>query len=176
VLIIEPKVFVDSRGFFLEEYQHRRYAEAGISNDFLQDNLSRSMRGVLRGLHFQIEIPQAKLVTVINGAVFDAVVDLRAGSPTFGRWFGIELSDIGPRQIFVPAGFAHGFCALSEFADVHYRTDQYYNPSDEGGLLWNDADVGVAWPIVPTDITARDAGFPLLRDIASENLPRVTKG
>ena len=173
VLVIEPKVFGDHRGFFLESYQRERYAQAGIANVFVQDNQSRSTRGVLRGLHFQIAKPQAKLLTVVRGAIFDVAVDLRAGSVTFGQWFGVTLSDEGPRQIFVPAGFGHGFCTLSDVADVQYRIDRYYDPSDEGGILWSDPDIGIDWPIAPTSLSPRDAAYPCLRDVPASNLPQV---
>ena len=175
VLVIEPKVFGDHRGFFLESYQAERYAQAGIGNVFVQDNQSRSTCGVLRGLHFQIAKPQAKLLTVVRGAIFDVAVDLRAGSATFGRWLGVTLSDEGPRQIFIPAGFGHGFCTLSETADVQYRIDRYYDPSDEGGVLWNDPDIGIDWPMVPTGLSPRDAAYPRLRDIPAASLPQVSK-
>jgi dTDP-4-dehydrorhamnose 3,5-epimerase len=175
VLVIEPRVFGDHRGFFLEGFQRERYAQAGIDNDFVQDNQSRSTRGVLRGLHFQITSPQAKLLTVVRGAIFDVAVDLRAGSATFGRCFGITLSDEGPRQIFIPAGFGHGFCTLSEIADVQYRIDRYYDPSDEGGVLWSDPDIGIPWPIAPTGISPRDAAYPRLRDIPAAALPQASE-
>jgi dTDP-4-dehydrorhamnose 3,5-epimerase len=170
VLVIEPKCYGDARGFFLESFQRRRYAEAGIADDFVQDNQSRSARGVLRGLHFQVRRPQAQIVTVFSGAIFDVAVDLRPTSPTFGRWFGVELSDAGPRQLYMAPGFAHGYCVLSEMADLHYKVSRYYDAADEGGLLWNDADVGIAWP-VPVSISPRDAAYPRLGALTPAMLP-----
>lgn len=155
----------------MESFSLPRYRELGIDGDFVQDNHSRSVRGVLRGMHFQVKRPQAQIVTVIRGRIFDVAVDLRHGSPTFGKWFGAELSDSGPRQMVMAAGFAHGFCVLSEVADLHYKVTRLYDPQDEGGLAWNDPDVGVAWPIVPTAIGARDAAYPRLRDLARDRLP-----
>ena len=146
LLVIEPEFFGDRRGFFLESFQRERYAEAGMADDFVQDNQSRSAKGVLRGMHFQVRRPQAQLVTVLSGAIFDVAVDLRSASPTFGRWFGVELSDAGPRQLYMAPGFAHGYCVLSESADLHYKVSRYYDAPDEGGLLWSDPDVGIAWP------------------------------
>ncbi len=149
VLIIEPKVLGDSRGFFLESFSKQRFAEAvGYEVDFVQDNHSRSSRGVLRGLHFQ-RPPQAqgKLVRVAAGEIFDVAVDVRHSSPTFGRWVGVVLSSDNHRQLWIPAGFAHGFLVLSETADVLYKTDAYYSPADEGSVAWNDPQVGVEWPL-----------------------------
>lgn len=176
LLVIEPKCFGDARGFFLESFQQRRYAEAGIGDAFVQDNQSRSAKGVLRGMHFQIKYPQAQIVTVLRGAIFDVAVDLRPSSPTFGRWFGIELSDNGPRQLYMAPGFAHGYCVLSEMADLHYKVSCYYDPMDEGGLAWNDPDVGIDWPIVPDSIAPRDAAYPMLRDLTAEMLPHDPAG
>ncbi len=147
VLIIEPKVFGDARGFFMETYQARRMAEVGIACSFIQDNQSRSARGVLRGLHYQIRQTQAKLVRVVTGSVFDVCVDLRQSSPTFRRWVGIELSAENKRQLWIPKGFAHGFYVLSELADLVYKTDDYYAPEWERTLKWDDPAVGVCWPI-----------------------------
>ena len=148
VVIIEPKVFGDERGFFLETFQAERYREqAGIELDFVQDNHSRSAKGVLRGLHFQKTKPQGKLVRVVRGEVFDVAVDIRKGSPTFGQWEGVILSEENKRQFWVPPGFAHGFLVLSETADFEYKCTDYYDPSDEGSLAWNDAEVNVEWPL-----------------------------
>ena len=147
VLILEPKVFRDERGFFLESYNRAAFAAAvGEDPAFVQDNHSRSSRGVLRGLHYQIQQPQAKLVRVLAGAIFDVAVDLRRGSPTFGRWVGAELTGDNFRQMWVPVGFAHGFLVLSESADVHYKTTDYYAPSGERCLQWDDPAVGISWP------------------------------
>lgn len=170
-LLIEPRTFADDRGFFLETFQEERYLRAGIGGPYVQDNHSRSRRGVLRGLHFQIRRPQAKLVTIMRGRVFDVGVDLRRRSPTFGRWFGVELSDSGLRQVYVAPGFAHGFCVLSDWADLNYKVSTPYDPSDEGGLAWNDPDVGIQWPIEVPQLALRDATYPRLRDLGSSQLP-----
>jgi dTDP-4-dehydrorhamnose 3,5-epimerase len=147
VVIVEPRVFADARGFFKETYRRPRYAEAGIAAEFVQDNISRSRRGTLRGLHFQIVYPQGKLVQCLRGGLFDVAVDVRRGSPTFGRWVGVELSEENHRQIYVPPGFAHGFCVLSETADILYKCTDTYHPEHERTLLWNDPAVGVKWPL-----------------------------
>ena len=154
VLLIEPKVFGDARGFFFESYNRRVFAEvAGLDVDFVQDNHSRSAQGVLRGLHYQIQQPQGKLVRVVAGAVFDVAVDIRKASPTFGKWVGIELSAENKKMVWVPPGFAHGFLVLSEVAEFLYKTTDYYAPSYERSIAWNDPDIGIAWPL---------AGAPLL--------------
>ncbi len=145
--VITPQVFGDARGYFMETYQYNDYKEAGIDEIFVQDNQSASKRGVLRGLHFQKEFPQGKLVRVIKGEVFDVAVDLRAGSPTFGKWYGIVLSEENRKQFFVPKHFAHGFLVLSEYAEFCYKCTDFYHPGDEGGLMWNDADIKVDWPL-----------------------------
>jgi dTDP-4-dehydrorhamnose 3,5-epimerase len=147
VLVIEPKVFSDPRGFFKETYQRSRYAEAGVAAEFVQDNISRSCRGTLRGLHFQKEHPQAKLVQALAGRIYDVAVDVRRNSPHFGKWVGTELSDQNHRQLYVPAGFAHGFCVLSESADLFYKCNDIYYPQHERTLLWNDPSVGIRWPL-----------------------------
>jgi len=174
LVVVEPRLFTDDRGYFFESFQDRRYAEVGITDTFVQDNYSRSTRGVLRGMHFQRQSPQAKLVTVIRGRVFDVGVDLRLGSPTFGRWFGAELSDSGPRQMYLPEGFAHGFCVLSEWADVHYKVNRRYDAADEGGVLWSDPGIGIEWPIRDVTVTPRDAAFPPLADLTASHLPLIT--
>lgn len=145
--IIEPKVFGDNRGYFMETYNYNDFKAAGIDCQFVQDNQSASKRGVLRGLHFQINYPQDKLVRVINGEVFDVVVDLRAGSATYGKWFGVILSAENKKQFFVPKGFAHGFLVLSEYAEFCYKVTDFYHPNDEGGIIWNDPEIGIEWPI-----------------------------
>lgn len=170
VLIIAPKVFGDARGFFLETFQTRRYAEAGIPGPFVQDNHSRSARGVLRGLHYQIQRPQGKLVMVTKGAVFDVAVDIRRNSPTFGQWFGAELSDDNHHQLYVPPGFAHGFCVLSEQADFLYKCTEYYIPELERSIIWNDPDIAVAWPLDAPSLSARDALAPRLKDVRPADL------
>ena len=143
LLLIEPACFRDERGFFLESFQAERYREHGISDNFVQDNHSRSRRNVLRGIHFQVKHPQAQVVTVVRGRIFDVAVDLRPSSPTFARWYGVELSDEGPRQLYMAPGFGHGFCVLSELADLHYKVSRLYDPADEGGLIWNDSEIGI---------------------------------
>lgn len=148
LLILEPKVFGDARGFFMESYNAKTFAElTGLRLDFVQDNHSRSARGVLRGLHYQLQQPQGKLVRVVSGRVWDVAVDMRRSSPTFGQWQGLELSAENNRQFWVPAGFAHGFVVLSEFADFLYKTTDYYAPAHERCLMWNDPTVGVQWPL-----------------------------
>lgn len=167
VLIIEPKVFGDHRGFFLETFQVERYRDAGIGLSFVQDNHSRSQRGVLRGLHFQRTRPQGKLVSVSRGAVYDVAVDINPDSPTCGQYVGVELNDENHRQLWVPPGYAHGFCVLSEVADFQYKCTDYYQPEDEGGLLWNDPDVGIPWPVAEPQLSAKDQLNPRLRDLLS---------
>ena len=169
-------MFSDERGFFLESYQAARYRAAGITDDFVQDNHSRSSKGVLRGLHFQVRRPQAQIVTVIRGRVFDVAVDLRPTSATFGRWYGVELSDGGPRQLYMAPGFAHGFCVLSDFADLQYKVSSTYDHADEGGLLWSDPDVAITWPIASPLVSTRDAAYPRLRDLQADKLPREASG
>lgn len=165
VLIIEPKAFGDHRGFFLETFQVERYREAGITLPFVQDNHSRSQRGVLRGLHFQKTRPQGKLVSVSRGAVYDVAVDIDPASATYGQFVGVELNDDNHRQMWVPPGYAHGFCVLSEVADFQYKCTDFYFPADEGGLAWNDPDVGISWPIEAPQLSAKDANNPRLRDL-----------
>ncbi len=172
LLLIEPRYFRDERGYFLETFSAPRYRDAGITDDFVQENHSRSGKGILRGLHFQVRRPQAQLVTVMRGRVFDVAVDLRRTSTTFGRWFGAELSDEGVCQMYMAPGFAHGFCVLSDCADLHYMVSRIYDHSDEGGLLWNDPDIGISWPLEMPVVSARDAAYPRLRDIAPDRLPR----
>lgn len=145
--VITPAVYGDERGYFMETYNYNDFKEAGIEQVFVQDNQSASKRGVLRGLHFQIAYPQDKLVRVVSGAVFDVAVDLREGSATFGEWFGVELSAENKKQFFIPKNFAHGFLVLSEYAEFAYKCTDFYHPNDEGGLLWNDPEIGVKWPV-----------------------------
>ena len=171
LVIIEPRVFNDERGFFLETFQDARYRQAGIPDGFVQDNHSRSGRRVLRGMHFQVKHPQAKLITVIRGRVFDVGVDLRRGSATFGQAFGAELGEGGPQQMFIPAGCAHGFCVLSDWADLHYKVSQPYDPPDEAGIRWDDPDLNIPWPIASPLVSPRDAAYPVLKDLAPNLLP-----
>lgn len=165
VLIIEPKVFGDQRGFFLETFQTERYREVGIELPFVQDNHSRSQRGVLRGLHFQRTRPQGKLVSVSWGSVYDVAVDINPESPTCGQFVGVELNDENRRQLWVPPGYAHGFCVLSEVADFQYKCTDLYYPEDEGGLIWNDPDVNIPWPVEPPKLSAKDQCNPTLRQL-----------
>ena len=145
--VIEPAVFGDARGYFMETYNYNDFAEAGIDCQFVQDNQSASKKGVLRGLHFQINYPQDKLVRVVNGEVFDVAVDLRENSPTYLKWYGIELSEENKKQFFIPKGFAHGFLVLSDYAEFCYKVDDFFHPNDEGGIAYNDPTIGVKWPI-----------------------------
>lgn len=165
VIVVEPDVHRDSRGFFLETYHERKYREGGIVTTFVQDNHSRSVRGTLRGLHAQRQHPQGKLVRALGGEVFDVVVDIRRGSPTFRRWIGVTLSAENFRQIFVPPGFAHGLCVMSEWAEVEYKCTEFYVPADEYGILWNDPDLAVQWPVREPILSAKDAAQPRLADI-----------
>ena len=165
LLVIEPKSFGDERGFFLETFQRDRYGSAGVVGEFVQDNLSRSCRGTLRGLHYQLTQPQGKLVSVTRGEVFDVAVDMRRSSPTFGRWFGALLNDENHRQMFVPPGFAHGFCVTSDSADFYYKCTDFYNPGDQRTLLWNDPKIGIVWPSLENIIlSAKDQVGLLLVD------------
>ena len=168
VVLLEPKVFGDARGFFLESFNQRVFREAtGVDAHFVQDNHSRSARGVLRGLHYQLKQPQGKLVRVVRGSVFDVAVDVRRSSPTFGRWVGVELSEQNQHQLWVPPGFAHGFLVLSESADFLYKTTEYYAPEHERCIAWNDPAIGVEWPLAATALAApllstKDAAAPVL--------------
>jgi dTDP-4-dehydrorhamnose 3,5-epimerase len=171
IIVIEPDVFEDPRGYFLETYHAKKYAEAGIPGPFVQDNFSRSARGTLRGLHYQRSHAQAKLVSAAEGAVFDVAVDIRPGSPTFGQWFGMELSAENKRQLYIPAGFAHGFCVLSEVAAFAYKCTDFYVPQDEGGILWNDPAIGIPWPVSAPLLSAKDQAYKCLADIPLTDLP-----
>jgi dTDP-4-dehydrorhamnose 3,5-epimerase len=167
VLLITPKVFGDSRGFFLETFHASRYAEAGIPEPFVQDNHSHSAKGVLRGLHFQKQYPQGKLVSVTHGVVFDVAVDIRKDSPSYGQWVGITLSAEEHQQFYIPPGFAHGFCVLSEFADFHYKCTDYYHPEDEGCIRWDDPDIGIEWPLSNPTLSNKDVNAPCLKDLST---------
>lgn len=164
VFIIEPSVFGDHRGFFLETYRKDRFLAAGIDVDFVQDNHSRSTRGVLRGLHYQEPNAQGKLVRTLSGVIFDVAVDIRRGSPTFGKWVGVELSAENKRQLWVPRGFAHGFAVISEIAEVAYKCTNYYDPGSEKGILWNDPHIGIEWPVTNPTLSDKDAKAPRLAD------------
>ena len=156
VLILEPQVHRDDRGFFLESYQAARYADVGITARFVQDNHSRSIHGTLRGLHAQRRRPQCKLIRVVHGEIFDVVVDIRVGSPTFGRWIGVTLSADNFRQCYVPPNFAHGFCVVSDWADVEYKCTDFYDASDEMRLLWNDPELAIRWPVEHPLLSEKD--------------------
>lgn len=170
VVIIEPRVFHDDRGFFLEQWHADRYRAHGLPGRFVQDNLSRSRRGVLRGLHFQNPDAQGKLVTVLAGAVFDVAVDLRVGSPTFGQWTSVELTAENRRQFYIPEGFAHGFLALADDTLVQYKCTAPYAPASEQSLRWDDPDVAIAWPEIEPTLSPKDAAAPLLRDLTDAQL------
>ena len=170
LLIIEPDVFGDNRGYFMESWNRQRYREAGIASDFVQDNFSLSRRGTLRGLHFQNPLAQGKLVSVLQGEVFDVGVDIRRGSPTFGRWFGMTLSAENKRQFYLPPGFAHGFLVLSEMTLFHYKCTDYYSPKDEQGFRWDDPAVGIKWPAENPILSKRDAAAPRLSAVPPEKL------
>lgn len=165
VVVITPDVHRDPRGFFLETYHQGKYRAGGIEATFVQDNLSRSARGTLRGLHAQRRRPQGKLVRVVDGEIFDVAVDVRRGSPSFAGWVGVRLSGDTFRQVYVPPGFAHGFCVLSEVAVVEYKCTELYDPADEIGVIWNDPDIGIQWPIADPMLSTKDAAAPRLRDL-----------
>ncbi|CUH94485.1 dTDP-4-dehydrorhamnose 3,5-epimerase [Propionispora sp. 2/2-37] len=175
VFIIEPKVFGDARGFFQETWQRMRYEDIGIKEPFVQDNLSFSTRGVLRGLHYQNPNTQGKLVSVVQGEVFDVAVDIRRGSPTFGEWVGVHLSGENHRQLWVPPGFAHGFCVMSDTVYFTYKCTGLYNPAAEGGILWNDPEVGIEWPLQEVILSDKDKVYPQLKDVKPDRLPLYGK-
>jgi len=162
VLIVEPAVFRDPRGYFMETWRQSRYAEADIAAVFVQDNVSYSMKNALRGLHFQNPHPQAKLIQALDGEIFDVAVDIRQGSPTFGKWAGVRLSSGHPRQLYIPEGFAHGFVVLSDTALVAYKCSDYYDPRSETAIAWNDPDIGIEWPVSNPVLSAKDAAAPRL--------------
>lgn len=168
LVIIEPKVFPDSRGYFMETYNQNDMHEAGLDMVFVQDNQSMSTKGVLRGLHRQLNYPQGKLVRVVRGTVFDVAVDLREGSKTYGKWHGVELSAENKKQFYIPEGFAHGFLVLSDEAEFCYKVTDFYHPGDELGIMWNDPDIGVEWPIpegMEINLSEKDKNWPRLKDI-----------
>ncbi len=173
LLLIEPDVHGDDRGFFTETWQRQRYAECGVTRQFAQDNLSRSVKNTLRGLHFQIRHPQAKLVQVLSGEIFDVAVDIRPDSHTFGQWEGFVLSGKTLHQLFIPEGFAHGFCVLSETALFSYKCSAFYAPRDEGGLLWSDPAVGIDWPVSHPLLSDKDRRYPCLKDLGPHQLPQI---
>jgi dTDP-4-dehydrorhamnose 3,5-epimerase len=165
VILVEPDVHRDERGFFLETFHAQKYAEGGIPGPFVQDNHSRSVRGTLRGLHAQRRHPQGKLVRAVEGEMFDVAVDIRPSSPTFGRWVGVRLSGENFHQLYIPPGFAHGFCVLSERVHVEYKCTDFYRQDDEIGVAWDDPDIGIAWPEAERIISAKDRALPRLRDV-----------
>jgi dTDP-4-dehydrorhamnose 3,5-epimerase len=172
-MVLEPTVYGDERGYFLEFYNARTFAGLGIDCPFVQDDHSHSGRGVLRGMHYQLHQPQATLVRVVGGEIFDVIVDVRRGSPTFGKWHGERLSAANKRMVFLPAGFAHGFYVLSETADIVYKCSDFYAPGDERGVLWSDPDLGIAWPLAgatPT-VSAKDRALPPLAQMPDDALP-----
>ncbi len=165
VLLIEPRVFEDDRGFFMETFNADDFANAGLPVNFVQDNHSRSSQNVLRGLHYQYPQWQGKLVRTILGEIFDVAVDIRRDSPTYGEWYGATLSDANKLQLYIPPGFAHGFCVMSEIADVVYKCTTLYKPSDDAAVRWNDLDIGIEWPIKNPLVSAKDAAAPALQDV-----------
>ena len=174
-VILEPAVFGDRRGFFMETWNRERYQRAGLPTNFVQDNLSYSAKGVLRGLHFQNPEPQGKLVTVLEGKVFDVAVDIRVGSPTFGQWVGVSLSAENKRQFYIPEGFAHGFVVTSEAALFFYKCTNYYHPETEGSVLWNDPEIGIEWPVDSPALSDKDRTALPLKAIPDGLLPRYPK-
>jgi dTDP-4-dehydrorhamnose 3,5-epimerase len=175
VFLIEPDIFRDERGFFMETYHQIRYSEAGLDRVFVQDNRSHSRRGILRGLHYQLEHGQDKLIYAVTGEIFDVAVDVRLGSPTFGHWVGDYLSAENGRQMFVPKGFAHGFCVLSETADVVYKCTDFYAPGDEYGILWSDREIGIDWPLKDVVVSEKDGRNPELAKVKEELLPKYSE-
>ncbi|HET7331045.1 dTDP-4-dehydrorhamnose 3,5-epimerase [Dyella sp.] len=170
-VVIEPQVFGDARGYFYESYNQAKYADAGITAKFVQSNVSRSSKGVLRGLHYQWPNPQGKLVSVLEGEVYDVAVDIRRGSPTFGQWAGVMLTADNHRHFWIPEGFAHGFCVLSEYATFSYQCTALYDAKADAGVRWDDAALGIDWPISSPQLSEKDLKAPLLADIPAERLP-----
>ena len=170
-LVIEPQVFGDARGFFYESYNEAKYREVGIDRRFVQSNVSRSAKGVLRGLHYQWPNPQGKLVSVLEGEVYDVAVDIRRGSPTFGRWAGVMLTADNHRHFWIPEGFAHGFCVVSEFATFSYQCTALYDREGDAGIRWNDADIGIDWPVSAPLLSEKDTRAPFLKDVPADRLP-----
>ncbi|MBP1475455.1 dTDP-4-dehydrorhamnose 3,5-epimerase [Frateuria sp. MAH-13] len=171
VVVIEPQVFGDDRGFFYESYNEAKYREAGIDRRFVQSNVSRSAKGVLRGLHYQWPNPQGKLVSVLEGEVYDVAVDIRRGSPTFGRWAGVMLTADNHRHFWIPEGFAHGFCVVSGFATFSYQCTALYDREADAGIRWNDADIAIDWPVSAPLLSEKDMRAPFLKDVPTERLP-----
>lgn len=174
-LIIQPDIFKDNRGFFMETYHREKYADKGLDQSFVQDNLSYSTRGTLRGLHYQHPNAQAKLVQVLKGEVYDVAVDIRQGSPSFGQWTGVHLSEENKNQFFIPRGFAHGFCVISDTALVVYKCSDFYAPESENGILWSDPDIGIDWPVKDPLLSPKDGQYPCLKDIPVFSAPSAVK-
>ena len=170
VLIIEPDIYGDHRGFFYETYNRERYRKSGINYDFVQDNLSSSIKNTLRGLHFQITHPQAKLVQAVSGEIFDVAVDIRPDSKNFGKWTGVILSENNKKQFLIPEGFAHGFCVLSEMALFSYKCSNFYHPADEGGIIWSDPGICIDWPIETPILSDKDKNYKTLKELGPEQL------
>lgn len=173
VLIIEPRIFRDARGYFLETWNQAAYEAAGLPRAFVQDNLSHSVRGVLRGLHYQYPSAQGKLISVLDGEILDVAVDIRPESPTFRQWFGVRLSSENHRQCYVPPGYAHGFLVTSEIAKVSYKCTALYQPRDEGSIVWNDPDIAIDWSFEAPILSPKDREAPRLRDVPKERLPQM---
>lgn len=167
VVVVSPRIFRDNRGFFTESFNLRAFEDAGLPTDFVQDNHSRSTNGVLRGLHYQLNA-QGKLVRCVRGAIFDVVVDIRQGSPRFGQWVGMTLDDVGLEMLWVPPGFAHGFCALSDVVDVVYKCTDFYSPERERGIIWNDPSIGIRWPVDQPTLSAKDTRYPRLNSVTAD--------
>lgn len=174
VSIIVPQIFADERGYFFENFEQTRYVKQGFVQPFVQDNFSHSVKNVLRGLHYQRTKPQGKLVSVTQGVVFDVAVDIRHGSPRFGQWVGVLLDDKEHKQLYIPPGFAHGFCVLSETADFIYKVTDYYDPTSEYGIYWQDSQLGIDWPVKIPLVSKKDAAYPALVDIDVKDLPAYT--
>ncbi len=175
IIIIEPAVFTDGRGHFLETYQAQRYLDHGIPAGLVQDNMCYSVQGVLRGLHYQVGSPQGKLVWVVRGEVFDVAVDIRKGSPTFGKWAGVTLSSDTYTQIYIPEGFAHGYCVTSKIAILAYKCTDYYAPEEERGIRWNDPSLEIKWPVQEPILSDKDGAYPTLENLPVTNLPTLVK-
>ena len=175
VTLCIPEVFRDARGLFMESYHAAKYMDGGVRAVFVQDNRSCSSCGVLRGLHFQLHKPQAKLISCIRGEIYDVAVDVRRGSPTFGNWSAAVLSDENHHQLFIPCGFAHGFCVLTDVAEIVYKCSEFYDPRDDFGVRWNDPALGIGWPVAEPVLSAKDASLPFLREMADVQLPAYVK-
>jgi dTDP-4-dehydrorhamnose 3,5-epimerase len=171
IVVLQPRVFGDNRGHFFETFHVERYAQHGIATAFVQDNVSCSVKGVLRGLHYQVRHAQAKLVWVVTGEVFDVAVDIRRGSPTFGKWFGFTLSAKDYTQLYIPEGFAHGFCVMSDTAVFLYKCSDYYAPKEERGIRWDDPSLAIEWPVTEPVLSEKDAAYPALNEIPVDDLP-----